>query len=661
MVGWRTDSTVERSDSASRLAGAPQGASNAITWRAITIGLALIPFSAWWLAQIEWVRYSDNATTSALFFHAVALLLLLLALNAAVKRIAPRWAFSRVELLVIYLMVTSASVLAGHDQLAILVAALTIVIGHATPENQWATQVHPLLPRRLVVTDPAAIGPLFKGASSLYSGGHWRAWIGPLGLWALFAIIIVWVMLCLASILRRQWDAERLNYPIAEVPLIMTSEGFYRQRLLWLAFFIGATPQLVNLLHIVAPQMPEIPVGGRYFPAPHPWNASPLLTIPVYLYPFIYGLAFLLPLQLMFSYLFFLLLSRVEVAAAVSYGAADWQKFPYVLQQGIGACFGLTLVVLWTARRHLRAVWHNLWGRARLDDADEAMSYRTAAIGVILGGLALVGFAVFAGMRPLTAILYLGILFVIVLTVARVRAELGLPTFELFLSGPDQVLQRVGGVRAWNRHELTAMSLFFWLTRTHRQFPMLAQVDALRIGRRTQMPLRGLAFVLMLASAVGIIAAFWAMLHVTYQIGYDSARFRGPAIWAFGLEPWVQLTHNLTDPAKRDIGAIGAYLFGAAFAVFLGAMRAGFLWWPFHPIGYMVSGSFGVFRLWLPIFVTWLIKGTLLRYGGLRAYRRALPFFIGLVLGEFSAGFLRTLIDLAFNLYLPPTSGIGGL
>jgi hypothetical protein len=39
----------------------------------------------------------------------------------------------------------------------------------------------------------------------------------------------------------------------------------------------------------------------------------------------------------------------------------------------------------------------------------------------------------------------------------------------------------------------------------------------------------------------------------------------------------------------------------------------------------------------------------------------ALPFFIGLLLGEFAAGFLRTLLNLGFGLYLPPGSGIRGL
>jgi len=625
------------------------------------VALALIPANAWWLAQVEWVRYSDNATTSALFFQTIALLLLLLAFNAAASRIAPQWAFSRAESLVIYIMVTCATVPGAHDQLQILVSTLAMVVGRATPENQWATQVHPFLPRHLVVMDPAVIKPLFAGGSSLYAANHWRAWLAPLGWWSFFAIAIAGVMLCLASLLRRQWDAERLNYPVAEVPLAVTSERFFRQRLLWVGFVLAAIPQLINLVHVLVPEVPLIPVGGRYFTPPYPWSSHWLLTVPVYLFPFVYGLAFLLPQQLMFSWLFFLAFTRLQIMGAIYFGAHYSDRFPYAIEQGVGACLGLVLVILWAARGHLRAVWRSLWRRAVIEDADEAMSYRAAVGGLMLGGLAVLGFAIWAGLRPITACLYLAMLFVIILTVARIRAELGLPTFELFLAGPDTVLHRVAGAQAFNRRELTAMSLFMWLTRTHRQFPIQTQVDALRIGHRTRMPLRGLTLAILLASGVGIIAAFWAMLHVTYQVGFDSARFNGPAMWAFGREPMAQLMQDLQAPMKRDVGSIAAYVFGAGFALFLGAMRGRFLWWPFHPIGYLAASSYGAYRMWAPVFVTWVIKGMLLRYGGLRAYRQALPFFLGLILGEFSAGFLRTIIDLAFNLYLPASSGIGGL
>ena len=175
------------------------------------------------------------------------------------------------------------------------------------------------------------------------------------------------------------------------------------------------------------------------------------------------------------------------------------------------------------------------------------------------------------------------------------------------------------------------------------------------------MNLRGLSGALLAASVLAILAAFWAHLHVVHQVGYETAKFTGPAGWAFGSDPWRKLDSWLANPRAPQYGATGAYVFGVGFTVLLAALRTRLVWWPFHPVGYLVSSSFGLFRLWVPIFLTWLIKSLLLRYGGLSAYRKAGPFFIGLIAGEFSAAFLRTVIDLVFNLHLPPTSGVGGL
>ena len=74
------------------------------------------------------------------------------------------------------------------------------------------------------------------------------------------------------------------------------------------------------------------------------------------------------------------------------------------------------------------------------------------------------------------------------------------------------------------------------------------------------------------------------------------------------------------------------------------AARARFLWWPFHPIGYILAGTFTLEWLWCSLFVGWLVKWLILRYGGLRLYRQALPFFIGLILGDYVAGALWALV-----------------
>jgi hypothetical protein len=445
------------------------------------------------------------------------------------------------------------------------------------------------------------------------------------------------------------------------VQILTQKQTLFRSKLLWAGFAIGATGQICNMVHALFPSFPAMLVGVQYFRSEtYPWDAAG--PLPVCSFPFAYGLTFLLPTQLGFSVWFFMLFSRVELIGAAMIGYTEWGRFPYVQQQGVGAILGLLITILWAARRHLVLVCRTAFGApAHPEDADEPMSYRTAFFGLLGGGAGMVWFAVAAGMRWHTAILYLGILFAIVLVVTRIRAELGLPTYELYQVGADQVLQRTAGTSAWTHSDLAVMTLFFWLSRTHRQFPMMTQVDSVRLGRRTQTPLRAMTVVIVGASALGIVAAFWAFLHSMYAVGYESAHFQGPAMGSFGREPWNKLDTWLSSPQKPDSGSISAYIFGCLFTLFLAAMRSRFLWWPFHPVGYLVAGSFGLFRLWLPIFVSWLAKVLILRYGGLRGYRRALPFFLGLVLGEFTAGFARTVLDLIFGLHLPPTSGIGGL
>lgn len=54
---------------------------------------------------------------------------------------------------------------------------------------------------------------------------------------------------------------------------------------------------------------------------------------------------------------------------------------------------------------------------------------------------------------------------------------------------------------------------------------------------------------------------------------------------------------------------------------------------------------------WLrfPFFVAWLIKATVLRFGGLSLYRRSLGFFLGLVPGDYEVGAVWSLTGVVFH------------
>jgi hypothetical protein len=111
----------------------------------------------------------------------------------------------------------------------------------------------------------------------------------------------------------------------------------------------------------------------------------------------------------------------------------------------------------------------------------------------------------------------------------------------------------------------------------------------------------------------------------------------GPGWW-FGHEMYSRLHTWLHDPLPRNVYATCATGVGLLTALALAAMRMRFAWWPFHPVGYAVSGSWSMEQLWFPMFISWALKWTILHYGSAKAYRKAVPFFIGLVLGEFVIG-----------------------
>ena len=87
-------------------------------------------------------------------------------------------------------------------------------------------------------------------------------------------------------------------------------------------------------------------------------------------------------------------------------------------------------------------------------------------------------------------------------------------------------------------------------------------------------------------------------------------------------------------------------IFGSAFTVWLMWMRQTFVWWPLHPLGYTMLSSWATFKLWFSIFLGWGLKFSIVKYGGLKAYRSARPIFLGLVLGEMTCAGLWAIIGM---------------
>jgi hypothetical protein len=168
------------------------------------------------------------------------------------------------------------------------------------------------------------------------------------------------------------------------------------------------------------------------------------------------------------------------------------------------------------------------------------------------------------------------------------------------------------------------------------------QLEGMRIAERRGLESSRLLIGIMLACIIGIIASFWSLLFCGYHYGWSTSN-TGLAAHVFGREPYDRLASWLRSPTYLNLTAAGAVGAGLAFSLALLVMRTTFIWWPLHPVGYAVSSSWSMNLLWMPLLIAWVIKLNLLRYGGLRLYRQALPLFMGLVLGEYVGGGLWAL------------------
>ena len=290
-------------------------------------------------------------------------LLLLTLFNLIVTRFAPKVALSQAELLTLYVMLSIASAISGHDQLIGLPPALGHPFWFATPENEWDVLFFSYIPSWLAVSDKNALSGYYQGESRFYFSSHLRAWFGPLVWWALFYLVVLLIILCINSILRRQWiESEKLSYPVIQLPLAMTTGGnFWRNRLLWIGFAIAGFIDLVNGAHFLFPAIPELPVRQRdisYLFTEKPFNA--IGWLPISFYPFAIGLCFFIPLDLTFSVWFFYFFWKFERVLGQAIGLSALPQFPYDRSQVMGGYLALAGLSLYGGRRYLLSIFKRL-------------------------------------------------------------------------------------------------------------------------------------------------------------------------------------------------------------------------------------------------------------------------------------------------------------
>jgi len=250
--------------------------------------------------------------------------------------------------------------------------------------------------------------------------------------------------------------------------------------------------------------------------------------------------------------------------------------------------------------------------------------------GALVGIAAIVVFCMQAGMSFAGATIWLVLYLLISLGVARIRAELGSPVHDLHFMGPEVALVEAAGAGFWGKKNSIMYTFFFAFTRAQRSHPMPNHIEAMKLASETGVDQNKLAGALMAAAVVGLPLGWYVMTDAFFRHGGE------PSYPGFGA--WSRLQSWLQSPPGTDWRALGAMLIGGAVTTALTAVRSRYAWFPFHPAGFAVSGTWSMALFAPSILVSWLIKSLLLRYGGMSTYRPASTFFMGLIVGEFLMG-----------------------
>lgn len=607
-----------------------------ITFRALIIGFFAIIPGVFWGVYGDVVSQTDLTSTS-LMMPPIIILAALLIINGGLRKINPRWVLLRGELITIYAMLTVSVILSGMGMLQFLCTSLGAVPHYATPDNQWQS---------MFSSAPRWIMPKLWAIDGFYKGGEpipWSAWTTPIIFWSGFLFCMLLCMFCINSILLKQWtERERLSFPIVQLPLEMTdtSGGFFRNKVMWTGFALAAALETMNSLSYLYPNVPYVHLTsydlGPLYVTP-PWNS--IGYFPTTFYPLAIGLGFMLSVDVSFSLWFFYLLTKAEnvFVAAIGWTGAGGSLSapPFLGQQGAGAFIGIAIVAIYLSRNHLRDVLTKTFHRdSSVDDSDQPLGYGTAVIGLAVGFIAMIAFCMAVGMSPLVAAAYLAIYLVFAATITRLRAEAG----PAWVMGPDSnalntVVQPIGS-QLFSRQNLVALAYFHWFSIEMRCCPMAVQVESMKMAQTVRIRQRAMTLVLLLAIVLGIAVGFWACLKVWYTYGAGSAKVE-PWRTGMGKAPFETAVNYAKNPTKFDGPGILAMLFGAGAVFFLSFMRAKFIWFPFHPAGYVLANTGTMYWLWCPFLIAWICKVIITKYAGIKGYRAALPFFLGLVLGDY--------------------------
>ena len=608
---------------------------------------------SWWLAGIafltafaayliDYYPYSDMPLYSPGVLFSSFMVFALFA-NAVLAVGGRNLSLNRSELIVVYIMLLIVASVSTMGLCEIILPAIAGMFYYASPENQWESLLLPYLPREILVTNELQIRNFFEGVASTDYPIPYEVWLIPMLLWGIFLLALYVTMVCIAVILRKQWmDHERLSYPLVQVPQLMiqgeTSASlvnpFFKSGLMWAG---AAIPIIVGLLSGLNRYYGGWPIVTTAWNIPIYGGQNLNLTVSFA----ILGFSYLIGGQVAFGVWGFALLAKFERMLFAFIGVSNKQlvwatsgggQSELLNYQGLGALIVLVFMGLWVGRRHLRGVIDNFIGKpSELNDGDEIMSYRAAVLGLLVG-VCVMTIWLWQLHTPLWAsVLFVFLALIIFTGLTRIIAESGTAAIIPALTAPDFMVYGLGS-KLLGAHGITTMSLMYVWGTDIRVFLMGVFANGLKLIEGMARESRRLVFwAILIAIFLGVIGSLYTVLHVSYRDGGINS-----SLWFFQGMPF-----RIYDTAIKGMQNEDVYWHGMGFVGLGGIamyvltwLRQRFLWWPLHPVGFPIMNAWIIDYVWFSVFLAWLFKQLILKYGGATLFVRSRNFFLGIIVGR---------------------------
>ena len=623
-----------------------------VTPRAFGLGLLLS------LAMCAVMPYNDYyiAATylSGSFFPIGALaglLLIVLGINPVLIAMGRRPAiWTPQEIMTVWAMMLVVAGIPSSGLMRYLIPHIVAPHYYANAANGWEATILSHVPSRLLVHDPAAVRQFFEGIDR----GQpipWGAWAEPLGWWGLFAGLLFLAFFCLSALLRRQWvDHEKFAFPLVQLPLMLSEtpepghrfNSLLRSPLLWFGAACVTAIHTIKGAHLFYPVVPDIPTvwHSDAFLNVAPWDS--VNDIQFAIYPLIIGFAYLLSSEVSLSLWLFYLAFKAQILWAgmhdldmATTGVGYSMGPAFITYQETGGVMMMGIWLLVSMRAHLRDVWRKaIHKNDALDDSNEPMSYRFAMCGLLAAYGGLFFWMTFvANVQPLMSVGVLTGSFLVFLVLSWLVAQAGL-LFVTHTFASSQIMTVLVGTRPFDASTLAVASLaehVGWQDPRELMAPSLLNAS---YGAGQTLDARSLTRALtvcvVLSTIVAAVSSIW--LPYTHRGGIA---LQNPFMYINAPQLSLRWTAaTMHDPKPVNVPAILHMAAGAGVVLLAFVARTRLLWFNIHPAGMLVASSWAMYMLWFSLMIGWMIKAPLMRYGGVRAYRVLLPFFLGLILGD---------------------------